>query len=92
MAVVRATLGESTVGVKAVLIARLLAAQPEHDPVVEVAAGYMHTLARTASGRIYSWGNGEEGRLGHGDEDDRVEPKEIVCWQNPEDPSADFLV
>ena len=35
--------------------------------------GYMHTLARTASGRIYGWGNGE-GRLGHGDEDDRVEP------------------
>ena len=66
--------GESTVGVKAVLVARLLAAQPEHDPVVEVAAGYMHTLARTASGKIYSWGNGEEGRLGLGDEDDRVEP------------------
>ena len=69
--------GESTVGVKAVLVARLLAAQPEHDPVVEVAAGYMHTLARTASGRVYSWGNGEEGRLGHDDEDDRVEPMEV---------------
>jgi alpha-tubulin suppressor-like RCC1 family protein len=66
--------GESTVGVKAVLVARLLAAQPVHDPVVEVAAGYMHTLARTASGKIYSWGNGEQGRLGLGDEDDRVEP------------------
>ena len=69
--------GESTVGVKAVLVARLLALQPEHDPVVEVAAGYMHTLARTASGRVYSWGNGEQGRLGHGDEDDRVEPMEV---------------
>ena len=26
-----------------------------------------HYLALTADGQVYSWGNGEGGRLGHGD-------------------------
>ena len=34
--------------------------------VVEVAAGLNHTLARTADGRIFSWGGNEHGQIGLG--------------------------
>jgi alpha-tubulin suppressor-like RCC1 family protein len=33
--------------------------------IVEVAAGLNHTLARSASGDVYSWGVGDCGQLGH---------------------------
>lgn len=36
-------------------------------PVVEVAAGNLHTLLLSASGRVWSCGGGWEGPLGHGD-------------------------
>ena len=35
-------------------------------PVVEVAAGLDHTLARTADGRIFSWGGNDHGQTGLG--------------------------
>eukprot|EP00951_Prasinocladus_malaysianus_P033015 scaffold324430_cov51-Prasinocladus_malaysianus.AAC.1 len=34
--------------------------------VAEVCAGAEHTLARTASGEVYSWGCSDNGRLGQG--------------------------
>jgi alpha-tubulin suppressor-like RCC1 family protein len=37
------------------------------DPVKEVAAGYEHTCARLASGRVYCWGSNEVGQLGYPD-------------------------
>ena len=37
------------------------------EKVVFVAAGGMHTAAVTAGGRLYTWGYGEDGELGHGD-------------------------
>jgi alpha-tubulin suppressor-like RCC1 family protein len=36
--------------------------------IVSVAAGYMHSLALSAEGEVYSWGTGVHGALGHGDE------------------------
>ena len=67
--------GESTVGVER-CSSRGSSFQPERDPVVEVAAGYVHTLsARRAAG--LQLGQRREGRLGHGDEDDRIEPMEV---------------
>jgi hypothetical protein len=42
--------------------------------VVEVSAGKFHSLARTKSGLVLSWGHGRSGRLGHGDEHVRIEP------------------
>ena len=47
------------------------------SPVVEVAAGETHTVARLADGRIFTWGRGDHGALGHGDTDDRLLPKQI---------------
>jgi alpha-tubulin suppressor-like RCC1 family protein len=44
--------------------------------VVSVSCGLRHTLAVAASGQIFSWGYGGEGRLGHGygDAADRLVP------------------
>ena len=36
------------------------------DRVVQAAAGGAHTAAVTAEGRLYTWGNGSYGQLGHG--------------------------
>ena len=44
------------------------------EKVVFVAAGGGHTVAVTAGGRLYTWGNGSNGQLGHGDTDDRLVP------------------
>jgi alpha-tubulin suppressor-like RCC1 family protein len=39
---------------------------PADAKVVAVAAGMQHSLALTAGGEVYSWGNAANGRLGHG--------------------------
>lgn len=40
--------------------------------IVKIAAGYHHSLALTDDGRIYTWGYGEVGQLGHGNSIKRV--------------------
>ena len=45
--------------------------------VVAVSAGAMHSLALTADGAVWSWGSGGFGRLGHGDEQRRLQPKKV---------------
>lgn len=47
--------------------------------VVAVSAGLDHNLAVTADGSVFSWGVGEDGRLGHGDEQPQLLPKRIVA-------------
>lgn len=39
--------------------------------VKEIACGDLHCIALTTCNRVFTWGCGEFGRLGHGDEDDR---------------------
>ena len=39
-----------------------------NECVVSVSAGSAHSLAVTKNGRLFSWGCGQNGRLGHGDE------------------------
>jgi alpha-tubulin suppressor-like RCC1 family protein len=39
-----------------------------------ISAGEDHSLAHTCDGRIYSWGENNNGQLGHGDELDRPSP------------------
>ena len=37
-----------------------------------------HSLATTADGAVWSWGNGERGRLGHGEDlSNQLLPKKI---------------
>jgi len=45
--------------------------------VVCIATGSAHSLALTAAGRVYSWGYGFHGELGHGDQPDQHTPKLI---------------
>ena len=40
---------------------------PEGEKVVKVLAGGIHSAALTNSGRLYTWGCGSNGRLGHPD-------------------------
>ena len=48
--------------------------------VVAVSAGASHSLAVTADGAVWSWGNGGQGRLGHGDEQNQLLPKKIEAF------------
>ena len=41
----------------------------ESKHIVHVACGSGHSVALTADGGIYSFGRGDDGRLGHGDEE-----------------------
>ena len=42
-----------------------------------MSAGAAHSLALTADGAVWSWGDGYNGRLGHGDEQHQLLPKKI---------------
>ena len=43
--------------------------------VVQASAGYEHSLVVTEEGKLYSFGFGGAGQLGHGDERDQLRPK-----------------
>ncbi|ETV87117.1 hypothetical protein, variant 1 [Aphanomyces astaci] len=50
---------------------------PVLENCVAVACGWDHSLAVTGDGSVYSWGSGSNGKLGHGDEDNRDVPTKI---------------
>ncbi|CAL9145512.1 unnamed protein product [Musa hybrid cultivar] len=63
------------------------------EPVGEVACGSYHIAVLTTRGEVYTWGKGANGRLGHGDFEDRKTPtlvealkdrpvKQISCGSN----------
>jgi alpha-tubulin suppressor-like RCC1 family protein len=45
--------------------------------VVQVAAGFWHTMALTASGELYAWGRGDHGQLGHGGKESLAVPRVV---------------
>jgi alpha-tubulin suppressor-like RCC1 family protein len=45
--------------------------------VVQVAAGDNHSMAKTASGELYAWGEGDSGQLGHGGTEDLAVPRVV---------------
>ena len=45
--------------------------------VVQVAAGKHHSMALTAEGDLYTWGQGDRGELGHGGRESLVEPRVV---------------
>lgn len=55
----------------------LAARRGGRSPVVEVAAGDYHCLAKCVDGSIFSWGSSDEGQLGHGDTRQQLVPKLI---------------
>ena len=49
--------------------------------VVAVSAGAHHSLALTADGAVFTWGKGERGCLGHGEDvSDQLLPKKVAAW------------
>ena len=48
--------------------------------VVAVSAGAFHSLAITANGAVWSWGDGREGKLGHGDQQEQLLPKKVEAF------------
>ena len=49
--------------------------------VVAVSAGAFHSLATTADGAVWSWGRGDTGSLGHGDDlSNQLLPKQVEAW------------
>lgn len=51
--------------------------------IVMIASGFSHTVASDKEGSIWSWGAGYAGRLGHGDQNDRLIPTRIQNYHHP---------
>ena len=56
---------------------RVPAAGFNGERVVMVAAGDQHTVALSEAGRVFTWGSGEYGRLGHGDRENQRAPRQV---------------
>ncbi|ETW06077.1 hypothetical protein H310_03671 [Aphanomyces invadans] len=63
-----------------VAFTRRTLASPCH--VVDVACGPRHVLLRSSSGRVFSFGSGDSGRLGHGDTQSRSHPTLIQALRS----------
>lgn len=63
---------------KADIQPQLLEALPLQAKVIDVSCGLGHALFLLHTGRVYSWGNGGNGRLGLGDLQDRTEACPVV--------------
>lgn len=55
-----------------------------HEKIVQMCTGFIHLIALSQDGNVYSWGNGTSGRLGHGDQSNKNVPHKIdsICFNN----------
>ena len=49
----------------------------EEAMVVQVAAGEFHSMALTAVGQLHAWGDGDRGKLGHGNKEHLAVPRVV---------------
>ncbi|EGZ16569.1 hypothetical protein PHYSODRAFT_498697, partial [Phytophthora sojae] len=54
---------------------------PAASPIVQLSASKYHTIALNAAGECFVWGFGKGGRLGTGNEFDRIEPTRLVSLE-----------
>ena len=47
--------------------------------VRDISCGSSHSAAIISNGDLYTWGLGEYGRLGHGDNTTQLRPKQVMC-------------
>lgn len=57
----------------------------------DIACGSSHSAAITSSGELYTWGLGEYGRLGHGDNTTQLKPKMVKSMFPVSDEIQTFL-
>ncbi len=50
--------------------------------VVQISLGTAHSAALSSDGRVLTWGHGNGGRLGHGDEDDKLVPVVVAALED----------
>ena len=50
---------------------------PDGTEWAQIVCGWCHTAAVSSNGDLFTWGNGDSGRLGHGDENDIHSPKKV---------------
>ena len=46
----------------------------------DIACGSSHSAAIISNGDLYTWGLGEYGRLGHGDNTTQLRPKQVSIY------------
>jgi alpha-tubulin suppressor-like RCC1 family protein len=56
---------------------RVPAAGFNGERIVMVAAGGAHTVALSEAGHVFTWGYGRNGRLGHGDGNNELAPRQV---------------
>eukprot|EP00644_Phytophthora_capsici_P008750 jgi/Phyca11/111742/e_gw1.20.569.1 len=54
---------------------------PANSPIVQLSASKYHTIAVNAAGQCFVWGFGKGGRLGTGNEFDRIEPTRLEALE-----------
>ena len=64
------------------VLPQVLEALPTQARVIDVSCGLGHALFLLENGRVYSWGNGGNGRLGLGDLLDRTEACPVATLNN----------
>lgn len=55
---------------------------PDGIKIKQVAGGFHHSMLLTEDGKVYSWGRGDYGQLGHGNTENVTEPKSIEVFEN----------
>lgn len=53
-----------------------------NELLVSVSAGQYHSLAISSNGKLWTWGWGVYGQLGHGGIDDCEKPKQLKNLEN----------
>lgn len=48
----------------------------------DIACGSSHSACITSNGELYTWGQGDNGRLGHGDSTTQLRPKLVRIISN----------
>lgn len=43
----------------------------------DIACGSSHSAAVSVNGELFTWGQGDNGRLGHGDNNNQTKPKQV---------------
>lgn len=52
------------------------------EKIDTIECGYKHAIAKSSLGKIYTWGWGAKGQLGHGHVDSEISPRQLMIERN----------